>query len=103
MCTILYIIHFNIFCSTIPFFEFRVYNSCINFHSFQEYEKFMHFIDEEQQKVKLRELEKEILAKMKERQDYQAYYYRPMVNKYLRIEKKISEEMRDRVGDDYKD
>ncbi|KAI8439606.1 hypothetical protein MSG28_013333 [Choristoneura fumiferana] len=68
-----------------------------------EYEKFMHFIDEEQQKVKLRQLEKDILAKMQERQDYQAYYYRPMVNKYLRIEKKVAEEMRDRLGDDYKD
>ncbi|XP_047992752.1 NADH dehydrogenase [ubiquinone] 1 beta subcomplex subunit 5, mitochondrial [Leguminivora glycinivorella] len=69
----------------------------------QEYEKFMHWIDEEQQKVKLRALEKEIQAKMAERQDYQAFYYRPMVNKYLRIEKKISEEMQERIGDDYKD
>ncbi|CAG9112167.1 unnamed protein product [Plutella xylostella] len=67
----------------------------------QEYEKFMHYIDEEAQRAKLRALEKEILAKMGERQDYQAYYYRPMVNKYMRIEKKTGEEIVERIGDDY--
>lgn len=61
----------------------------------------MHFLDEEQQKAKLRALEKEVLKKMAERQDYQAYYYRPMVNKYLRIEQKTGEEMYDRLGDNY--
>lgn len=61
----------------------------------------MHYIDEEAQRAKLRALEKEILAKMGERQDYQAYYYRPMVNKYMRIEKKTGEEIVERIGDDY--
>lgn len=70
---------------------------------FQDYEKFMHFLDEEQQKQKLRKLEKQIIKKMGERQDYQAYYYKPMVNKYLRINKKTGEEMWERVGDDYKE
>ncbi|CAH0725590.1 unnamed protein product, partial [Brenthis ino] len=69
----------------------------------QEYEKFMHYIDEEAQKGKLRGLEKEVQKKMAERQDYQAYYYRPMVNKYLRINKKVGDEAFDRYGDDYKD
>lgn len=67
----------------------------------QEYEKFMHYIDEEQQKVKLRALEKAVLRKMSERQDYKAYYYRPVYNKYLRINKRTGEEMYNRVGDDY--
>ncbi|CAG4960169.1 unnamed protein product [Parnassius apollo] len=69
----------------------------------QDYEKFMHFIDEEQQKAKLRALEKEIIKKMSERQDYQAYYYRPMVNKYLRTNKQVGDDIYNRVGDDYKD
>lgn len=69
----------------------------------QEYEKFLHFIDEEQQKAKLRQLEKDIMGKMAERQDYQAYYYRPMVNKYLRINKKTGDELYDRLGDNHSD
>ncbi|KAJ0174538.1 hypothetical protein K1T71_009646 [Dendrolimus kikuchii] len=69
----------------------------------QEYEKFMHCIDEEQQRIKLRRLEKQIVEKMAERKDYQAYYYKPMVNKYLRINKKTGDELYDRLGDDYKD
>lgn len=63
----------------------------------------MHFIDEEHQKMKLRALEKEIIKKMSERQDYQAYYYRPMVNKYLRINKQVGDEIYNRLGDDVKD
>lgn len=63
----------------------------------------MHYIDEEAQKVKLRALEKEVHAKMKERHDYQAYYYRPMVNKYHRIDKRTTDEMVERIGDDYKE
>ncbi|XP_075980167.1 NADH dehydrogenase (ubiquinone) SGDH subunit [Anticarsia gemmatalis] len=69
----------------------------------QEYEKFMHFIDEEKQRMKLRTLEKQILKKMAERQDYQAYYYRPMVNKYLRHNKQTGDEIIERIGDDYKE
>ncbi|GBP90558.1 NADH dehydrogenase 1 beta subcomplex subunit 5, mitochondrial [Eumeta japonica] len=65
----------------------------------QDYEKFMHFIDEEAQKIKLRKLEKQIRAKMSEREDMQAYYYRPIMNKYMRETKKVGEEMHDRLGD----
>ncbi|XP_038222314.1 NADH dehydrogenase [ubiquinone] 1 beta subcomplex subunit 5, mitochondrial [Zerene cesonia] len=69
----------------------------------QEYEKFMHYIDEEAQKMKLRQLEKDVMKKMAERQDYQAYYYRPMVNKYLRINKQTGDELAERLGQNYKD
>lgn len=36
----------------------------------QDYEKFLHFIDDEKQKMKLRKLEAEVIKKMAERQDY---------------------------------
>ncbi|OWR43262.1 NADH dehydrogenase [ubiquinone] 1 beta subcomplex subunit 5, mitochondrial [Danaus plexippus] len=67
----------------------------------QDYEKFMHYIDEEAQKVKLRALEKMVTQKMAERNDYQAYYYRPMVNKYLRVNKQVGDEIYDRIGDNH--
>lgn len=63
----------------------------------------MHFIDEEKQRMKLRGLEKEIIKKMGERHDYQAYYYKPMVNKYLRINKQTGDELMARLGDDSSD
>ncbi|OWR41227.1 lethal [Danaus plexippus plexippus] len=69
----------------------------------QEYEKFMHYIDEEAQKVKLRSLENEVLQNIKERHDYKAYYYRPLYNKYLRINKANGEEIYNRLGDDYEE
>lgn len=69
----------------------------------QEYEKFLHYIDEEQQKIKLRALEKAVIQKMAERRDYQAYYYRPIYNKYLRINKAIGESLYNQMGDDYVD
>lgn len=78
-------------------------NSKITSPYFQEYEKFLHFIDEEAQRQKIRALENEVIKKMGERHDYQAYYYRPMMNKYLRINKKTGDEMYERIGDDYKD
>lgn len=53
--------------------------------------------------MKLRELEKQIIKKMGERQDYQAYYYKPMVNKYLRINKQTGEELYDRLGDNFEE
>ncbi|KOB66699.1 Lethal(3)neo18 [Operophtera brumata] len=69
----------------------------------QDYEKFLHFVDEEKQRIKMRELEKKIIRKMGERKDYQAYYYRPMVNKYLRINKQTGEELHERLGDNFKE
>lgn len=65
----------------------------------QEYEKQMHFIYEEQEKMKLRKLEREIKNKMAERHDYQAYYYRPAVAKYHRVAKEVADELDALAGD----
>ncbi|XP_057321901.1 NADH dehydrogenase [ubiquinone] 1 beta subcomplex subunit 5, mitochondrial [Microplitis mediator] len=50
-----------------------------------EYEKYMHFIWAEQEVSKLRELEQRVLDLMRDRVDYQYYYYEPYTNaKYVR-------------------
>lgn len=59
----------------------------------QDYEKMCHFLYEENEKMKLRELEKQIRAKMAERKDYQAYYYRPAIAKYHRVAKEVADEL----------
>lgn len=48
----------------------------------------------------LRRIENEIKAKMAERNDYQAYYYRPAMGKYHRIAKEEKEKMDAISGDD---
>ncbi|XP_049767156.1 NADH dehydrogenase [ubiquinone] 1 beta subcomplex subunit 5, mitochondrial [Schistocerca cancellata] len=65
----------------------------------QEYEKFLHYSYEEDEKAKIRKLEKEIKAKMAERSDYQAYYYRPAIAKYHRISKEASNYLESLRGD----
>ncbi|KAF4524405.1 hypothetical protein B566_EDAN009321 [Ephemera danica] len=65
----------------------------------QEYEKFMHLLYEEEEKRQMRLLEKKIKGKMAERSDYQAYYYRPAIAKYHRINKEDAVEYRERLGD----
>jgi NADH dehydrogenase (ubiquinone) 1 beta subcomplex subunit 5 len=65
----------------------------------QEYEKTCHFIYEEQEKIKIRELEAKIKAKMGERKDYQAYYYRPATAKYHRIAREVTDELDALQGD----
>lgn len=50
----------------------------------QEYEKMCHHLYEEQEKIAIRKLEREIREKMAERNDFQAYYYRPSIAKYHR-------------------
>lgn len=65
----------------------------------QEYEKQCHFIYEEQEKIKLRQLEAQIKEKMGERKDYQAWYYRPATAKYHRIAKEVSDELASIHGD----
>lgn len=65
----------------------------------QEYEKHMHMLFEEQEKMAMRQLEQEIRDKMAERNDYQAYYYRPAIAKYHRIAKEVSEEIESLMGD----
>lgn len=44
-------------------------------------------------------LEAEIRLKMSERNDYQAYYYRPTVAKYHRISKEAADELEALRGD----
>lgn len=65
----------------------------------EEYEKTLHTIYVEQQKMKLRKLEKEIKEKMAERRDYQAYYYRPVTAKYHRVAKQVADELDALEGD----
>ncbi|ENN72168.1 NADH dehydrogenase [ubiquinone] 1 beta subcomplex subunit 5, mitochondrial [Dendroctonus ponderosae] len=57
----------------------------------QDYEKFLTYLHVEQEKIMLRKLENEIMNKMKERNDYQAYYYQPIVAKYYRATREYSE------------
>ncbi|KAM7357475.1 NADH dehydrogenase (ubiquinone) SGDH subunit [Cochliomyia hominivorax] len=65
----------------------------------QEYEKNLHFIYEEDEKAKIRLLEEKIRAKMSERNDYKAYYYRPVIAKYHRISKEAADELEELRGD----
>lgn len=49
--------------------------------------------------MKLRALENKIKAKMAERSDYQAYYYRPATAKYHRVIKEVKEGLEELGGD----
>ncbi|CAD7003113.1 NADH dehydrogenase [ubiquinone] 1 beta subcomplex subunit 5, mitochondrial [Ceratitis capitata] len=59
----------------------------------QEYEKALHHIFEENEKAMIRQLEKDVRAKMAERNDYKAYYYRPAIAKYHRISKEAADHL----------
>ncbi|CRK90345.1 CLUMA_CG003985, isoform A [Clunio marinus] len=65
----------------------------------QDYEKMLHLLADEQEKMKVRQLEKDIHAKMADRKDYQAYYYRPALAKYHRVAKKAAEDLEALAGD----
>ncbi|XP_035907593.1 NADH dehydrogenase [ubiquinone] 1 beta subcomplex subunit 5, mitochondrial [Anopheles stephensi] len=65
----------------------------------QEYEKMLHHIYEENEKAQIRALEKEVRAKMAERNDYQSYYYRPAIGKYHRVAKEAAEKLESLRGD----
>ncbi|KAH8415497.1 hypothetical protein KR222_001097 [Zaprionus bogoriensis] len=65
----------------------------------QEYEKSCHYLYEENEKAQIRLLESKIREKMSERNDYQAYYYRPTVAKYHRISKEAADELEALRGD----
>ncbi|KAL1123601.1 hypothetical protein AAG570_002677 [Ranatra chinensis] len=64
----------------------------------QEYEKYLHQLYEEDEKMKMRKLEKDIKTKMQERKDYQAFYYVPITGKYARISKKDAEAVGEITG-----
>ncbi|XP_056630355.1 NADH dehydrogenase [ubiquinone] 1 beta subcomplex subunit 5, mitochondrial [Diorhabda carinulata] len=57
----------------------------------QEYEKYLAFVFMEDEKMKIRALEAKIKQKMAERNDYQAYYYRPIAAKYHRITREAAD------------
>ena len=65
----------------------------------QDYEKLCHAIWEETEKSKIRKLEKEIREKMAQRNDIQAYYYRPGIAKYHRQAKEMADELKEMQGD----
>lgn len=46
-----------------------------------------------------RALEQKVKQKMRERQDYQAYYYQPVKGKYHRISKESADEVKSLMGD----
>lgn len=59
-----------------------------------------HFIHEEAEKLKLRELESRVKAMIGERRDYKAYYYKEVTAKYHRIAHKTAKELESIYGDD---
>ena len=65
----------------------------------QEYEKMCHSLNEEQEKMAIRKLEKKIRETMAERNDFQSYYYRPAIAKYHRVAKQASDELAALEGD----
>uniref|UniRef100_A0A6B2ELK9 NADH dehydrogenase [ubiquinone] 1 beta subcomplex subunit 5, mitochondrial n=1 Tax=Phlebotomus kandelakii TaxID=1109342 RepID=A0A6B2ELK9_9DIPT len=64
----------------------------------QEYEKYCHHIYEENEKKQLRALENRVMELMRERNDYQAYYYRDVIAKYHRIARKTSKDLEEVYG-----
>ncbi|KAL5291501.1 NDUFB5 family protein [Megaselia abdita] len=65
----------------------------------QEYEKMCHAMFEENEKAQLRKLEREVKAKMADRQDYQAYYYHPAITKYHKVSKEAADYLESIRGD----
>lgn len=58
-----------------------------------------HALYEENEKAQLRKLERQIKDKMADRQDYQAYYYRPASAKYHRVSKEAADYLESIRGD----
>lgn len=65
----------------------------------QDYEKMCHMLSEEMEMMAIRKLERDIKEKMSERNDFQAYYYRPALAKYHRVAKKASVDLETIEGD----
>lgn len=51
----------------------------------------MHHLYIENEKRLLRLLYRDVKKKMEERKDYQAYYYRPVTSKYLKVSKEAAD------------
>ncbi|XP_018577796.1 NADH dehydrogenase [ubiquinone] 1 beta subcomplex subunit 5, mitochondrial [Anoplophora glabripennis] len=65
----------------------------------QDYEKYLAHIFMEDERRRLRMLERDVKQKMAERQDYQAYYYRPVLAKYHRVTREAAQELENLRGD----
>ncbi|KAJ6641799.1 NADH dehydrogenase [ubiquinone] 1 beta subcomplex subunit 5, mitochondrial [Pseudolycoriella hygida] len=65
----------------------------------QEYEKYLHFVAEEKERMMLRDIESKVKAKMAERRDYQAYYYKPIIGKYHRVSQESMQFQKKLQGD----
>lgn len=65
----------------------------------QDYEKRLHAIYVENEKIQLRFLEEKVENLIRDRRDYQAYYYRPVTAKNLRVSKEAWEYLQEIWGD----
>lgn len=65
----------------------------------QDYEKTLHVLYVENEKKQLRFLEEKVENLMKERRDYQAWYYRPVTAKNLRISRAANDFLESIWGD----
>lgn len=65
----------------------------------QDYERRLHVLYTEHEKTQLRFLEEKVQNLIKERRDYQAYYYRPVSAKNLRISKEAMNHLESIWGD----
>nr|CAG4638791.1 EOG090X0FIE [Cyclestheria hislopi] len=65
----------------------------------QEYEMMLHSVYEEEYKQKLRLAEKRIREKMRDNQDYEAFYYRPATARYQKLVREHMENTTLRSGD----
>lgn len=65
----------------------------------QDYEKHMHVLYTEFEKRQLRFLEEKVENLIKKRRDYEAYYYRPVSAKNLRISREATDYLSSIWGD----
>lgn len=65
----------------------------------QEYEKILHYIYVENEKAQIRKLEDKVHQMMNDRNDYQAYYYRPASAKHYRVSKEAADYLESLRGD----
>ncbi|XP_017768960.1 PREDICTED: NADH dehydrogenase [ubiquinone] 1 beta subcomplex subunit 5, mitochondrial [Nicrophorus vespilloides] len=65
----------------------------------QDYEKYLHMLYEESERARLRQIERMILNRMEKNEDYQAYYYRPVLAKYHRMSKDAADYLKTIRGD----
>lgn len=68
----------------------------------QTYEKMMHYLQTEHEKMQLRVIEEKVRLLMKERGDYQSWYYVPYDSKYVRQHQKGAEYMEENLTNIYK-